>query len=232
MNITPRHRRPSIALLATVGALACLALAGCGGSSSNGSAGSSTATPASSSSSSSRNAHSSAAKATFASRFARLRECLQENGVTLPTHPGAAGAGVTGPGGPTTTTPGGHHFGFGGRGRFVQGLSSGERAKYEAAIRKCGGSSFRGRGFAAGNPAVLTKFSECMRRNGVNLPKPNTSGKGPIFGTKGLDRNSSTFKNAESKCRSELGVPAGGPPGGGYPGGGYPGGGTPPPAAG
>ena len=82
------------------------------------------------------------------------------------------------------------------------------RAQYEAAIKKCGGGAFAG-GAAARlkNPtylAALSKFAACMRENGVNVPAPNTSGKGPIFDTKGIDTASSQFKAAESKCRSDL----------------------------
>jgi hypothetical protein len=66
-----------------------------------------------------------------------------------------------------------------------------------------------------------------MRENGVNLPPPNTSGRGPVFNTKGIDTNSSTFKTAQSKCRTMLrgAFGAGGGPPGGAPSGG--GGGAP-----
>jgi hypothetical protein len=52
-----------------------------------------------------------------------------------------------------------------------------------------------------------------MRKNGVNLPKPNTSGKGPIFNTKGIDTTSASFKAADAKCVREL-TPSGAQPGG------------------
>jgi hypothetical protein len=71
-----------------------------------------------------------------------------------------------------------------------------------------------------------------MRENGVNLPAPNTSGKGPVFDTKGINTSSAAFKSAESKCRSDLGAAAGGggPPSGGGPppSGEAPAGGAPP----
>jgi hypothetical protein len=86
------------------------------------------------------------------------------------------------------------------------------RAQYEAAIKKCGG--FSGGRFGAGggasrfnSPAVkqaLSKFASCMRENGVNLPTPNTSGKGPVFNTKGLEPTSTKFKAAQTKCASDL----------------------------
>jgi len=55
-----------------------------------------------------------------------------------------------------------------------------------------------------------------MRENGVNVPPPNTSGKGPIFSVKGLNTASAQFKAAESKCSVQLqgARPGGGPPGG------------------
>jgi hypothetical protein len=43
-----------------------------------------------------------------------------------------------------------------------------------------------------------------MRENGVNVPAPNTSGKGPVFNIKGLNTASATFKTAETKCSSDL----------------------------
>jgi hypothetical protein len=142
-----------------------------------------------------------------------MRECLKKNGVELP-QPKA-----------------------GERGGFLRGgtLPKGTtRAKLQSALSKCGG------GRAAGAPRFGTrdraglqkafaKFATCMRSNGVNVPTPNTSGKGPIFSTKGLNTQSSQFKSATKKCRPVLssafprrgaapGQPgAGGPPAGGTP---------------
>jgi hypothetical protein len=97
------------------------------------------------------------------------------------------------------------------------------RAKYEAAIKKCGGARFGNNGGPgarrANSPAfrtALTKFAACLRQNGINVPAPNTSGKGPIFSTKGINTASSQFKSAETKCRSAL-VGAFGHPGAGRP---------------
>jgi hypothetical protein len=64
-----------------------------------------------------------------------------------------------------------------------------------------------------------------MRENGVNLPEPNTSGKGPVFNTKGIDTSGSAFKNAQKKCQSDLkgfGGSGGAPPSGAPPAGGPP----------
>lgn len=49
---------------------------------------------------------------------------------------------------------------------------------------------------------TLAKFATCLRENGVNIPAPNTSGKGPIFNTRGLNVASPKFKAAELKCAS------------------------------
>jgi len=103
------------------------------------------------------------------------------------------------------------------------------RAKLQAALKKCGADGLRGFGGAPGrlrDPAftkALAKFAECMRTNGVEVPKPNTSGNGPIFSTKGLDTSSPKFRAAQAKCSPLLRVgrpgaqgapPAGAPPSG------------------
>jgi hypothetical protein len=63
-----------------------------------------------------------------------------------------------------------------------------------------------------------------MRKNGVKLPQPNTSGKGPIFNTKGIDTTSASFKAADAKCVRELRPGGSAQPGGrAAPGGGTPG---------
>ena len=98
------------------------------------------------------------------------------------------------------------------------------RVQYFEALRKCGGNfggpgAFKG-GRAFNSPRfrqALTKFAACLRQNGVNLPAPNTSGKGPVFSTKGIDTSSPQFKAAEAKCRSALlgGLRSGTAPGSG-----------------
>jgi hypothetical protein len=157
-----------------------------------------------------------------------MRECLQKNGITLPKRtpgqrrPGGAG-GFLGGGGAGTGGP-----------QLPKGVT---RAQYEAALKKCGGGAFAGRGTRFNSPAykaALAKFATCLNQNGVKVPAPNTSGKGPVFDTKGINTSSAQFKTAESKCRSDLAGAfrrpgAGGPGGsGGAPPGG--GAGAPPPA--
>jgi hypothetical protein len=154
----------------------------------------------------------------FAGRFTALRECLQKAGITLPKRkPGKPGAG----GGP---------FGGGAGPTLPKGVT---RAQYLAAIQKCGGGAFVGGGSRIQSPAFkqsLVKFASCMRENGVNLPAPNTSGKGPIFDTKGVSTASPQFRTADAKCSTDLrgtfrrGPGTGGPPSGG---GAPPGGGSP-----
>jgi len=88
--------------------------------------------------------------------------------------------------------------------------------QYEAILKKCGANFFRGGGLRPGLPGTrprlqsaavvqaLAKFAACMRENGVNVPAPNTSGKGPIFNTKGLNTTGSAFRTAVTKCASKL----------------------------
>jgi hypothetical protein len=187
------RRKPATVVVALVALLlASLGLAACGSSSS-----SSTKTTTSA---------STGAGAKGAGRFAAVRECLEKEGITLPTRtpgqkrpPGGAG-GFLGGGG----AAGG--AGAAGGPKLPAGVT---RAKYEAALKKCGGGQF-GRGGAAArfnNPtfkAALAKFATCMRENGVNVPAPNTSGSGPVFDTKGIDTSSAQFKAAEAKCQSDL----------------------------
>jgi hypothetical protein len=122
-----------------------------------------------------------------------LRECLQKHGVQLPTGPG------------------------GGRGLFLGGANLPKgvtRAQLQSAVSKC----LSGRGFPGGGPGargfsrarsprfrqVLSLFAACLRKNGVDVPQPNTSGAGPVFSTKGLNTASPQFKVATAKCRPAL----------------------------
>jgi hypothetical protein len=125
-----------------------------------------------------------------ASRYTALRECLQKNGIPLPpSTPGQA---------PTIRFLGAHSA------HLPKGVTS---AQYQAALKKCGASTFAGAGRRVSSPAfkaALTKFATCLRQNGVNMPAPNTSGKGPIFSAKGVDVRSAKFKAASIKCRGDL----------------------------
>jgi hypothetical protein len=192
-------RKPATVALALLALLlVSLGLAACGSSSST------TATTSAST--------GTGAKGPNAGRFAAVRECLQKNGVTLPAFkPGQHGQ-------PQARGP----FGGASGRQLPKGVN---KAKYEAALKKCGGGNFAGRGGGATRfdsptiKAALTKFATCMRQNGVNVAAPNTSGKGPVFDTKNIDTSSAQFKTAEAKCQSDLGgafkrgTGAGGAPG-------------------
>jgi hypothetical protein len=172
--------------------LAGLLLAACGGGSSS---------KSSSSSSTSSSAKAASSGGQFGAHGAALRTCLQKNGITLPKVK-AGQRRTPGAGGP---------FGAGAAAKLPNGVT---RAQFEAALKKCGGMQFRGgKGFAAGGAQRFAKFAACMRKNGVKLPQPNTSGKGPIFKTKGIDTTSASFKAADAKCVREL-RPSGAQPGG------------------
>jgi hypothetical protein len=153
-----------------------------------------------------------------------LRECLQKAGITLPKrtpgqHPG--GGFLGGAGGASVKLPGGV-----------------TRAQYEAAIKKCGGFAGGGRFGGAGGARfkstafkqALAKFATCLRENGVKVPAPNTSGKGPIFDTKGIDTSSAQFRAAETKCSAILRSTFKPQPGAAAPGAAAPGGNAPQPA--
>jgi hypothetical protein len=117
-------------------------------------------------------------------QFAGLRECLQKNGITLPKPiPGAGLGGL----------------------RIPKGVTP---ARYQAALRKCSGFFGGGTGVRPTASPVfrqaLAKYAACLRQNGVNIPAPNTSGNGPVLGTKGLNTSSPQFRTATMKCRAVL----------------------------
>jgi hypothetical protein len=210
-----RRRLPRLAATVAIASVAAVTLAACG---SSGKSAPSTVTTSAGTQSASRSG-----------RFASLRTCLQKQGINLPSAPSGGQSGTGGP-------PGAAGGGF----KLPEGVS---QSQFQEALKKCGGN-FRGGPGGGFNSATaragLTKYASCMRENGVNLPAPNTSGKGPVFDTKGIDRSSTTFKNAQAKCNSDLrgafgggrppGNGEGGPPGGGE--GGPPGGGEGGPPAG
>jgi hypothetical protein len=227
-HLSTKGRRPVATLALPILLLACGGLTACGSSSSNTPT---TASAAKSAATSTAPAQPAAAGPTGAgptgatgpggvTRFAAVRECLQKNGVTLPQRPAGGRAAHRG-------APGFLGGGASGGPTLPKGMT---RAQYTEILKKCGGG-FRGAGAFHGarafhgrrafsSPAAhqaLSKFAACLRQNGVNVPEPNTSGKGPIFDTKGIDTASPQFRQAETKCRSDLLAalrPAGGAPGG------------------
>jgi hypothetical protein len=208
-QLTSRRKRTPMAAAVLLLVLAGSLLAACGGSSKG------ATTTASTSTSASAKTSTLSKNPAFAKKFTAVRECLKKEGVTLPTRkpgqqPGAGGF------------PGGD-------GGLPAGVS---RAKLQAALKKCGGGFVVKRGGFAGGTArfstpqakkALAKFAACLRENGVKVGEPNTSGKGPIFDTAGVDTKSTQFATAEAKCRSDLAGAFGARPGAA---------GSPPPAAG
>ncbi len=201
-RFSSNRSRPALAA-ALLLVLASLALAACGSSSSASPSGSTASTAATATTATTGStAPSTAATATKAAtkgtakartRFLAVRECLQKSGVVLPRKPGqqAPGAG----------------FLAGGAPQLPKGVTA---AQYQAAIKKCGGFP-SGRFGGAVNRLksgqfrqTLAKFATCLRENGVDIPAPNTSGKGPIFNTKGVNVASAKFKAAQLKCASVL----------------------------
>ena len=197
-------RGPAAAALVIL-LLACIGLVACGGSSSTTSSSANAAaigtsstgtssTGASSSGTSSTGTSAAPAGRRGGARFTAIRECLQKNGITLPTRPSGS------------RSPRGFSAGAGGGPTLPKGVT---RAQYEAALKKCGGGRFGGGGHftRTGSPVfktALAKFAACLRQNGVDVPAPNTSGNGPIFDTKGINTSSPQFRSAETKCRSTL----------------------------
>jgi hypothetical protein len=205
MQRNDSHMIRRIAALATM-LLAASVLAACG-SSSKGSTTAASKTTAS-------------GARTPGGRFTALRECLKKNGITLPQRvPGKPGGGRPPTGGAVPFGGGGRTGGFAG-GTLPKGVT---RAQFEAAMKKCGGGArgnfgARSRIGSAGFKKALTAFASCMRKEGIDVPAPNTSGKGPIFSTKGLDVKSAKFRAAQQKCASLLRTSAA-PGGTGAPGG-------------
>jgi len=205
-----RLRMRALVALCALGA--CVALAACGSSGSG-------------SSSAAKTSGSAASKAGGANsaRFTALRSCLAKQGITLPARPAGA---TRQPGGPGAGAPGGGAGGL----QLPKGVT---QAQLQAALKKCGAGNFpRGRTGAfnsASARAGLVKYAACLRKNGINVPAPNTTGNGPVFSTKGIDTSGSKFNAAQSKCRSDLkaafpgggragtppaGAPTGAPPSG------------------
>jgi hypothetical protein len=212
MSISPRpvpqpsRRRRIRALLALCALGACVVLAACGSS------GSGSSSAASASSTATNNAGGQGS-----SRFTALRSCLAKQGITLPAPPSGATRPQGGPGAGAA----------GGGPRGLQPPAGVSQTQFEAALKKCGGGRRpQGAGAGAFNSASaragLVKYAACLRQNGINVPEPNTTGKGPVFSTKGIDTSSSKFKAAQSKCQSDLKGAFPGRAGGGTPPGGSP----------
>jgi hypothetical protein len=198
-HISLKGRTPAVAAL-TIALLACTGLAACGGSSST-----STQTTANAAATGATTTGTTTGTTTPGTsstptvppgrpdpaRFTAMRACLAKKGITLPPR-----------------TPGAGGF-LGGGPQLPEGVT---RAQYAEALKACGanfpaGGHFNRAPRAFTSPRfheVLAHFAACLRQNGINVGEPNTSGKGPVFNTKGLNTGSTQFKAAEAKCRSTL----------------------------
>jgi hypothetical protein len=66
-----------------------------------------------------------------------------------------------------------------------------------------------GPAISAATQQALAKLVSCMREHGQNMPAANTSGKGPIIDTSGLNTSSAAFKAAFKACSQ---IPHNSPP--------------------
>ena len=198
---SPRRRQPPCLLL--VLALAGLLLAGCGSSSSNTGTTSASATAPGGAGATGAGSTGGTGCAPGRSRRARQSDPRMpaEGRHQLPAQPQG-----------TRPRGGGGFFGGSGGGPALpKGVT---REQFQAALKKCGLTRRFGTGgrFGAGRanfntPAfrkTLASFASCMNEHGVKLPAPNTSGKGPVFNTSGIDTKSATFQKAEETCRGKV----------------------------
>lgn len=195
---------------------ACGLLAACGSSASS----------PSGSASASAGAGTGAAARSGATRFAadraKLVACLKQHGVTLPSQPGGfrhrftpgggqggGGQGGSGQSGSGQSGSGGHPPGGFGGGGFFGGRFRGN-PKLQSAFKACAGDFPRGRfaGRGAVRQAAVAKFVTCVRQHGYDLPKPNFSGKGPVFPSN--IQSNPKFRAASRSCAKLL-VPHGAP---------------------
>jgi hypothetical protein len=183
----------------------CL-LAACGSASSSSST---TGSAGATSSGTTTSASTGAGGGSNTARRTALVACLKSHGVTLPSRPagappggagGGTGTGTTGSGGPPAG--GGGFFGGGGARRFTN------NPKLQAAFKACGANfGFRRGGNFAGriSHTTITKYVDCVRQHGYNLPNPNFSGKGSVFPAN--IRTNPKFVAASKACQSIL-IPA------------------------
>lgn len=184
MNITLRGGAVILGLL-----LACVGLAACGSSSSTTT--STTTTPATTSAATTPATTTTTSTAPSyraqSPRFAAVRECLAKKGITYPHR--------------TPGTPGGP--------QLPKGMTS---TQLDEALNSCGklahfgapSTIHRSRLDSPRYHGALMQFAKCLRQNGVHVGEPNTSGKGPILSTKGLNTGSPQFRAASTKCRAAL----------------------------
>jgi hypothetical protein len=177
MNRRQRRGKAASTMLAVL--VSVLLLVACGESSkgtSTGAAGTSSSTP--STGASTTPTTNSTFNPAIEDRLAAFRECMGRNGIHLPE-----------------TKPG----------QSLQLPSGVSHSRYEIASLKC-----RNELGSVAPPATaskpitprarqaLIKFVECMRANGIKLPKPNPSR--PLYYPGGVNLASPQFAAAERKC--------------------------------
>jgi hypothetical protein len=204
MHMTTQRARP-VATWTLIAVIGAICLAACGSSTSS----SKTSSAAASGSTGS----GGSARPTSAQRT-KLQACLKQHGITLPNRragggppPGGGTSTNGGTSGGTSTNRGGHGGGF-----FRGGGNSAQAKKLQAAFKACGANFGRGggrlrRGGGRPSAAALQKFTTCVAQHGYKLPKPSTSGKGPIF-PRSIEGNAK-FQSAAKACQSDL-RPSGG----------------------
>jgi len=86
--------------------------------------------------------------------------------------------------------------------KLPHGISS---SRYKEALNACLSTlKLPSQGSSNSSERSYAKFVACMRQNGINMPDPNTSGKGPVLSTSGIDTGSAQFNSAYAKCQSHL----------------------------
>ena len=189
----PLHNRLTRTTLALGSVVATIALTACGSSSSSATTSAGTRT-------------TSTASAGFAQQRAAIQACLKKAGISLPSRP--PGSTSTTP--RTSTTPGGGRlFGSGGGGGGSGGGAFANNPKARAALQKCGLNFGQRppRTSQVSNPAYqrsVNNYVACVHKNGYNLPKPNFTGKEPVFNPSQVNRNDPKFKAASAKCQQLL----------------------------
>jgi hypothetical protein len=164
-----------------------------------------------------------AANSSNQDQMLKWAQCMRQHGVNVPDpvngrisvqNRGGTGGGGTQPGG-STASPGGD-------GGTVANGPDPNSSQFQAAQEACKQYAPNG-GKNGGQPTQqqidqATKFSQCMRQHGVNMPDPQVQSGGgiairvtPGAGSDSLDPNSDAFKQAQQACAKYQ--PGGGPNG-------------------
>ena len=134
---------------------------------------------------------------------AALVACMRRHGINLPSGggPGGGAPGSAPPAGGSGTPPQGA--------APAGGLPGGgsPNSKLQAALKACGATFPAGRRPAAASKQAIQKYTACVRDHGYKLPKPNLSGRGPVFPSS--VRSNAKFQTASRACQNLL-APGGG----------------------